>query len=153
MGRWPGGAEREFTRRTAVEVPHPPSQRRIRPIESPGERRAEDAEPLLGRVDLDRWIHGQQIVQTCRMVAMTVRDHDEIQLLEINPQGTNIVREHLRVVARVKEDPLPTVLDKGGEAPVAREASATPKRIVKDRHSAGGSLRGGGGGKGHPARQ
>src|SRR5256886_3805846 len=143
MSRRPGRAEGEFGRRTAVEIPHAARQRGIGAIERPRECGTKHPKALLGRIDLDPGVYGQEVVQACRVVAVTVRDNHEVDGSQIDPQGADILGEDIRVVPSVEEDPLPVVLNERCEAPVPGEAGAAPEGIVKDRNAVGRSQRGG----------
>src|SRR6266545_1819232 len=129
MSRRPRRAGGEFSWPTAVEVPHAAGQGGIGAIERPREPGPKNPKGLLGRVDLDAGVYRQEVVQACRVVAVTVRDHHEIDGSQIDPQSADILCEDIRVVASVEEDPLPVVLHKSREAPVSSEAGAAPKGI------------------------
>src|SRR5437879_13852079 len=105
-------------RRTTVEVPHAARQRGIGAIKRPGECGTKNPKALLGRIDLDPGVYGQEVVQACRVVAVTVRDDHEIDGAQIDAQGADILGEDIRVIAGVEENPLSVVLDDPREAPV-----------------------------------
>ena len=50
------------------------------------------------------------------MVAVAMGDNREIQPPQVDALGLDIVRENLRVIASIKQDPLASILDERGKS-------------------------------------
>src|SRR5262249_38713541 len=76
-----------------------------------------------------------------RMVAVAMGDNCEIQLPQVDALGLDIVRENLRVVAGIKQDPLAAILDKRGKSPILRHRRGLAEGVVKNRDLRGARFR------------
>src|SRR3954454_3903937 len=78
VGALPGRTEAHYLGWFAVEIAHVRRQGFGLAIEARRQRRAEDAEALLGRVDLHLGINAQHMGQPRHVVPMPMRQNDEI---------------------------------------------------------------------------
>ena len=72
------------------------------------------------------------MVQSARVVAMAMRYNGKIELPQVDTLGFDIVRENLRIVARVEQDALAAILDEGRKSPVLGHRRGLAEGIVED---------------------
>src|SRR5215216_5155105 len=91
LGLRPWSAEPQRLWWRAIEVAHFSGQGFIAGIEGSGKLRSKDAEVFLGRKDLHRRVHVQQMIQSAHMVAVSMRHDDEVQFAEIDSFDLDVV--------------------------------------------------------------
>src|SRR6202162_5012036 len=128
----PRGAETYRLGRLAVVVAHLGRERFIAPVEGSRQRRAEDAEVLLRRVDRHARVYAQEIIQAASVVAMAMGDHYEVELGEIDALRLDVVRKDLGVVAGIEQDALASVFDQCGKSPVFPHRRGLAEGVVED---------------------
>src|SRR5262249_7434692 len=116
----PRAAETQRLRRSALEITHIRRKGFVAPVESAWQSRAEHTEVFLPRMVLTCGFVIKKIIYPVRVVAVARGNNRKIQLPQVDPLGLDIVRENLRVVAGIKQDPLTAILDKRGKSPVLR---------------------------------
>src|SRR5258706_10401970 len=87
-------------------------------IERAEQGRTEHAIRFLWCIDRQIGVYFQEVVQSARMVPMSVRNDGVIQIPKVEPQGGAILRECLGIVPGVKEDPLSIKVQMCREAPI-----------------------------------
>src|SRR5438309_1412766 len=67
-------------------------------------------------------------------------NHHEIQLLQINAQRLHVMGEDFRIVARVKQNPLPAVFNQSRVTPVLGQVRRTglAERVIQNGDAIGG---------------
>lgn len=88
------------------------------PKESAWQGCAKDTEIFLRHIDFDSGIDPEKIIEPARMIAMTMRDHNEIELFEIDVLCLDVMGKDVSVVAGVEEDLFAAIFDVGGKPPV-----------------------------------
>jgi hypothetical protein len=61
-----------------------------------------------------------------------MRHDHEIELPEVDACGFDVLREHIRVVARVEQNAPPADFDERGKAPVLLHGRDLAERVVQD---------------------
>jgi hypothetical protein len=72
---------------------------------------------------------------------MAVRNDDEIELSQVNPQRFNVVLEDRGVVSRIEKDALVTVFDERGKAPIPCYVLGIRESVVQDGNAIFGNRR------------
>src|SRR4051812_23146852 len=90
---------------------------------------------LCRSVDSDVRIDLQHLLQTARMVAMTMREHDEIEPCQIDAKGVRIAGEIIEVATGVEKNASATVFDESRVSPAALEFRGFAEGVVDDRYA------------------
>src|SRR5262249_47625119 len=104
---------------------------------------SKSAEQLRWSVDFDLRIDLQKMVQAACMISVTMRNHDKVQIVQINIHGTSIGGKDSGVIAGIKQNLLARILDQHRECPIFRDVSRVAESIVKNGSPARGASRGG----------
>jgi hypothetical protein len=104
--------------------------------------RARDVERgyLHGRIDRNAWILAQDMVEPGRMIVVAMRDDDEVEILEIDAKGVDVVDKVRGFRACIKKHAPATIFDERGISPSSLEVRGLSERIVEDGDSGRWSL-------------
>src|SRR5215470_1375469 len=127
----------------AIEITHVVREGIHSFVKPLGKRTSKSTEQLCWSVDFDLGIDLQQMVQAACMISVTMRNHDKVQIVQINIHGMSIGGKDSGVIAGIKQNLLARVLDQHRESPIFLEVPRIPESIVKDSCPARGASRGG----------
>src|SRR5262249_19045727 len=133
VGFGPRRAEPKRVRRFSVEVSHVGGKRVVAPVKGAWQRCTKDSEILLWRINLHRRIDFQKVIEPARLIAMAMRDDRKVELLQVDTRGFDIVREDLRIIAGVEQNPLAAILDEGRKSPVLCQRRSLAEGVVQNR--------------------
>src|SRR5215469_720385 len=102
--RTPGGKRFRFR---SIEIPHVARESIHGLVKSFRKSASKDTKRLRWGVDFDPGIDLEQIIQPARMISVPVRNHDKIQVFQINVHGFDIGGKYFCVAAGIKKDLLP----------------------------------------------
>ena len=78
------------------------------------------------------------MAQPIGVIAVTVRDHHEVQSRQVDLEAFDVVTKAFRVVAGVEEDAHAVMLDQRGKAPVLLQRRRLAEGIGEDGDAGGG---------------
>ena len=137
MGTGPERAGLDAFRRLPPEIPHAVRKVGVATVEGAGQARAEGAKGLARRIDRHRGIGLQHDLEARDMVAVSMRQDDQVDVAQVDVKAAHIPGEDGRVIPGIEEDVLAVILDQRREAPVARQAGLSAEGVVDDRNRGG----------------
>src|SRR5215470_11043249 len=81
------------------------------------------------------------MVEAGGVIAMAMRNHNEVQVSQVNVHGFDIGGKDFGVIAGIKQNLLARILDQNRKTPILLEVSRIPKSIIKDSCPAFGASR------------
>ena len=75
----------------------------------------------------------EDLGERARVIAVLVRDHDQVHLGEINIEGLDVAEEDFRLRPGVEQDGFVDALDEAGETPVSLCFRCESGVVVQDR--------------------
>src|SRR6202040_3928144 len=136
-----GTSRGQCLRLLPVEITHAGWQSIDCLLEPFGKRASKGAKQLRGDVDFYLRINLQEMVQPARLIPVAVRNHDEVQVFQVNARGCYIGGKDFGVIACIKQNFLARIFDQNRETPILLEIFRIPKSIVEDGGPAVGTSR------------
>src|SRR6266849_2952672 len=122
-------------RRFAIVILHVGGQRVTAWIEHARETGAENAVDLVGRVHGYPGSELKQVVESARMIAMSMRDRGEIKCAQVNLECLSVLGKRSRAIPRIEQNALPAEFDERRKAPFLPQFGALAEGVMKDAYA------------------